>query len=92
MTALVTNGVNAGPAWSPTGREIAYVHTDEDDVTDLWIMNADGSDQTRLTTTGGVLAAAPSWSPDGEPAVVWRSVPARRPRRTCDLDSSRNLS
>ena len=64
-TALVTDGTNYGPAWSPDGTQIAYVHADDTNITDLWIMNADGSGRTRLTTRGGVLAAAPSWSPDG---------------------------
>jgi Tol biopolymer transport system component len=58
----------AGPAWSPDGARIAYhrsekrsVHTE--DYT-IWVMNADGSGQQRLTE-GQVRGLWPTWSPDG---------------------------
>jgi TolB protein len=62
------------PAWSPNGTKIAYVSDG------IWIMNPDGSDQTRLlplavwynpigsTITTGVntvTAKDPVWSPNG---------------------------
>ncbi|MCP3099052.1 tolB protein precursor protein [Myxococcus sp. K15C18031901] len=45
------------PAWSPDGKYLAFVSEREDDV-DLYLMRADGSGQTRLTT-----AKAPDWLP-----------------------------
>jgi hypothetical protein len=61
-------GYDGELAWSPDGNRIAYVSasTNEDWPTathDIYIMNADGSGRTRLTTTG--FAAHPSWSPNG---------------------------
>ena len=52
-----------GPAWSPDGRQIAFV-SDRDGNWEIYVMNADGSSQTNLTNdlpddTG------PVWSPDG---------------------------
>jgi Tol biopolymer transport system component len=66
------------PAWSPDGMKIAFVSDRADPhahqrghapIWDLYVMNADGSGITRVTTCGndcggnGVLA--PAWSPDG---------------------------
>ncbi|SRR6266498_1603947 len=67
-----------GPAWSPDGSKIAFSSGRDDcgistrsdckrsgDIGpffDIWIMNADGSGQTRLTQVPGQFSA---WSPDG---------------------------
>jgi Tol biopolymer transport system component len=50
------------PAWSPDATQIAFV-TDEFSGArpEVWVMNADGSRQRRLTRKGG----EPAWSPDG---------------------------
>jgi TolB protein len=65
---FVTNGTterkltdddgNGRPRWAPNGRVLAYLHGGE-----LWQMNADGSDQHRVTAG---QAAGPAYSPDGE--------------------------
>jgi eukaryotic-like serine/threonine-protein kinase len=52
------------PRFSPDGCRIAFQRFDVSvRVWDVWIMNADGSAQTRLTYVGGGF---PSWSPDGK--------------------------
>ncbi|MEW6283612.1 MAG: DPP IV N-terminal domain-containing protein, partial [Candidatus Eremiobacterota bacterium] len=43
------------PTWSPDASMLAYVHKGN-----LWVVNADGSQPTQLTTRGGVRS--PSWS------------------------------
>jgi Tol biopolymer transport system component len=48
------------PAWSPDGTRIAY-RSEPHDYPQLWVMNANGSKQHRLTRDGGF----PDWSPDG---------------------------
>lgn len=63
--------------WSPNQHQIAYISQDES-FSDLWTVNADGSNANNLTNdrgsgvprsdsfTGGSLwAFAPTWSPDG---------------------------
>ena len=71
-------GQDGWPAWSPDGSTIAFSTTRDDcrssraegclssgdigPVHTLWLMDADGSDQRRVTTTNAQL---PDWSPDG---------------------------
>ncbi len=59
----------ADPQISPDGRRIVYVRSFMDIMTDrqrsnLWIVNADGSDHRPLTT-GSENHWSPRWSPDG---------------------------
>ena len=55
----------ADPQISPDGSQVIYVRTSMDIMRDakkseLWIMNADGSDHRRVGVGG-----SPRWSPDG---------------------------
>src|SRR5215213_8220517 len=61
----LTNNTDADvtPAWSPNGKKIAFASARDDDH-EIYVMNADGSNQTRLTTVAG-LDQLPTWSPDG---------------------------
>jgi Tol biopolymer transport system component len=66
-----TDGVNISdndfcdraPVWSPDGKRVAFV-SDRDGDWEIYGMNADGSDQHRLTRSPGI-DRAPAWSPDG---------------------------
>jgi len=51
------------PAWSPDGSKIVFVSKRDGDA-EIYIMNADGSAQTRLTTSSG-NDLRPTFSPDG---------------------------
>jgi uncharacterized repeat protein (TIGR01451 family) len=71
---LITPGDSTAqqPAWSPDGFRIAFLtlrHDGSDWTTfnwELYVMNADGSGQTRLTSTPvRVHDSHPAWSPDG---------------------------
>jgi hypothetical protein len=51
------------PAWSPDGQRLAFVST-RDGNAEIYLMNADGTGQTRLTNnSAGDIA--PAWSRDG---------------------------
>src|SRR5262249_20459202 len=59
------------PAWSPGGQHIAFVSTRAGQA-QIYVMNADGSGQRRLTNPPGSANTSPSvnygpaWSPDGQ--------------------------
>lgn len=59
------------PAWSPDGQQIAYT-VGFNGASQLWVMNADGSNKRRLTDP--VLSGdfEPTWSADGRHIVVRR--------------------
>ena len=72
-----TKGVNERwPAWSPDGSLIAYNRKAGRDNLDIWVMNADGSNQRYLagkTGPGTYLEdCCVSFTPDGT-SVVWAS-------------------
>ena len=59
------DSLDANPAWSPDGRQIAF-STDRSErwTTDIYVMNANGSDARRLLALP-TNDFAPDWSPDG---------------------------
>jgi Tol biopolymer transport system component len=68
---LTTNTLSKDrdPRWSPDGKRIAFTRFMDKERTqtssELFIMNADGTDQKRLTHNT-VADGYPSWSPDGQ--------------------------
>jgi Tol biopolymer transport system component len=77
------------PAFSPDGDSIAFV-TDRDEhgiyatgsdedayAHELYVMDADGKDERRLTNTRSLAEASPAWSPDGSRIAYEREGPAR---------------
>lgn len=70
LTRLTFNvGEDESPAWSPDGTRLAFARQSSLGAnytyTDIYTMNPDGSDQTNVTDTPGVMQLAPTWSPDG---------------------------
>ena len=53
---------DSGATWSPDGTRIAFTRLTAGD--QIYMMNADGSNQTQLTNTPGG-DGGPAWSPDG---------------------------
>jgi WD40 repeat protein/List-Bact-rpt repeat protein len=54
---------NYDPAWSPDATKIAFA-SDMSGHSQIWVVNADGTDHRRLTT-GSSTDFQPAWSPDG---------------------------
>jgi Tol biopolymer transport system component len=67
-TYLTEEGVDGDPSWSPDRSRVAF-HSDRDDPNhDIFLMNADGSDETNLTGhfRGSDEELWPAWSPLGD--------------------------
>jgi TolB protein len=65
--------------FSLDGSMIAYTDTDENGTDQVFVMDANGSNQRQLTrSTLGVTASytPPQWSPDGSKIAYWVSLPA----------------
>ncbi len=66
VTPLTSEGtLNEGASWSPDGTRIAFSSTRDDGNTEIYAMNADGSDQQRLTENAA-FDYLPDWSADGQ--------------------------
>lgn len=63
---LTFDGRSFNPAWSPDGQRIAFAKagTQSAMTVDVYLMNADGSAVTRVTS--GLPFHSPAWSPDGK--------------------------
>lgn len=71
----------AVPAWSPDGRTIAFVRT-TGPTDEIWLMDADGSNQRRLTvpprsTNAFGQDSMPEWSPSGKELAFVRRYRGR---------------
>ena len=60
------------PRWRSDGRKIAF-ESNRNSASDIYVMDADGSNVQRITFTGD--ASSPAWHPDGSQIVYQRTIP-----------------
>jgi Tol biopolymer transport system component len=104
LTKLLTGGTNSFDAvWSPDGTKIAFISSRALDGSDLfnmpsittnvWVMNADGSNQTPLTRLTADQAGVMSplrWSPDSS-KLVFGSSQALNGSDAANLNHTANI-
>jgi len=74
------------PSWSPNGAKIAFtrIFPSQGDRSELWLMNADGSDQHWI----GVEGFAAKWSTDGSRFVYASNYQGDSDIYTCNIDGT----
>ncbi|TKB51903.1 amidohydrolase family protein [Ferrimonas aestuarii] len=65
------------PRFSPDGKQIAFT-SDQDGGDNIWVMNADGTNQRPVTSETFRLLNSPAWSPDGQYLVGRKHFTAQR--------------
>ena len=68
---------NIQPSISPDGSKIAFI-SDRGGLSNLWVMNRDGSDLKQLSQETKNLIHSPAWSADGEYIAVMKGIMSSR--------------
>ena len=68
---------NIQPAVSPDGRQIAFI-SDRGGISNLWLMNIDGTDLRQISQEKQNLIHSPDWSPDGQYIAVMKGIMSSR--------------
>jgi len=68
-----TYGFNAFAAWSPDGKQIAFIRSINGSVPHLFLMNSDGTGMHQLLT-GDLADFGVAWSPDGKQLAISRDA------------------
>ncbi|MEO9944527.1 amidohydrolase family protein [Paraglaciecola sp.] len=68
---------NIHPAVSPDGKKIAFI-SDRGGLSNLWVMNLDGTNLKQVSTEKYNLIHSPKWSPDGQYIAVSKGIMSSR--------------
>ena len=84
---LARSTENSNPGDDSNDTQIAFTRTTAGDAieSELYVMDADGTNETQLTNTSAVGVTSPVWSPDGKKMVYLRSIDLDRGRTDGDI-------
>lgn len=86
-----SDDAEAMPSWSPDGTKLAFTSAvNQESVSDLCVINSDGTGLRNLTRTPDVAEIAPSWSPDGEQIAYGLWIDDADRIHTMDSDGGRD--
>jgi Tol biopolymer transport system component len=75
LTSFGSNEATFGVGWSPDGSQLVFARALSDfSASQIWIMNADGSNQRQLLNDASFFDDEPSFSPDGSQVVFQRCI------------------
>jgi Tol biopolymer transport system component len=75
VAGISTSAVSlAVPARASTGNDVIAFTSNRDGTAQVYTMNADGSEQTRVTNSGPFDDIQPAWSPDGTKLAFSRGI------------------
>ena len=86
VPVLADTGTNLGAAYSPDRTRIAF-SSNRSGTFDIWLMDADGTQLTRLTSDNG-NETEPVWTPDGTRIVYTSSVDGQTQIASIGVDGS----
>jgi Tol biopolymer transport system component len=75
---LTQGGKSCRGRWSHKGDKIAFVSQRADGKGDIWIMNADGTNQQRITYDDDTYEYYPAWAPDDNQIVYSSSTDKKK--------------
>jgi tetratricopeptide (TPR) repeat protein len=84
-------GICYDPVWSPDGTRIAFV-SQENGTDDIWVVNADGTNNHNLTRNTWEWDKHPSWSPDSTRIVFWSNRYGRKQIFVMDAEGREAVS
>ncbi len=87
--ALTTKEAASQPAWSPDGKQLAFVRA-VDSKPQIFVLSFDGGEPMQLTKFK-YGAAGPKWSPDGKQILFSSSITLKELLKDADLNPNKEI-